>query len=254
MKIVSQFDPSDPQFTQSFLQTPPTGKIVTTIQPGPGKMVIFNQSLINLILTFPNSGFIDYVPAGSYRIFEMDLPNWNITWSGVTPVSIFSQESGITSETSLVTVVVYELSENIPTIQSATSFANPLDYQLFSGTDPQSTTFSGTTANIFTLTSTNFPNSTIYISNIYLSAVQTNASADHADLNITLSNINTAGGIWKQIIHLNNTNNNYYHWPFNPPIPCSAPSQSISVVGTLTNVAGAGVSATNCIAAEFYIV
>jgi hypothetical protein len=254
MKIVAQFDPTAPQYTQTFLQTPPSGKIITTIQPGPGKMVLFNQSLVNMILTFPNSGYVDYAPAGSYRIFDMELPNWNISWSGIAPLSILSENSGITDETSLVTVVVYEQSENIPTIEPATSFVNPFDVQLFVGNDPESATFSGTGTNAFTITSAFFNGSVTYLSAIYFAAVQTASSSDHADLTITVSNLNTFGGSWKQTVHLNSNNNNYYYWPFNPAMPCSSPSQSITITGTLSNVAGAGVSVTNTISALFYVV
>jgi len=256
MKIVTQFDPTDSQFSPGgpVSGSPPTGTINCQLPAGDGKIMIFNQSLVNLILTFNNAAMADYVPAGTYRYFELSLPNWNITWAGLpgTTLPVLDVASPISNENSVVTVVVYEPSETIPTIEPATSFVNPFDSQLFIGCDNQSTTFSGTSANIFTLSSGTFPGTVTYLSHIIISSVQTNASGDHADLNVTINNISSFGGNPHYIMHINNVNNGTYPIPFNPPLPASAPNIPINVVGTLTNVAGSGISATCACSAYFY--
>ena len=258
MKLVAQFDPTAAQFnppgTSPPSGNPPAGTVNLGNRPGDGKFLVFNQSLINLVLTFPATGFVDYVPAGTYRYFEMSLPVWVINWSGIpgSTVAVLGLQSPISNETSLVTFVVYEPSEAVPTIEPATSFVNPFDTQLFVGPDNQSTTFSGTAASLFTLSSGTFPGTTTFLSHIIVSAIQTAASGDHADLNITITNISNFGGSPKYIIHFNNLNNNTYPIPFNPPLPALTTGTAINVVGTLTNVVGAGISVTSAISAYFY--
>lgn len=253
MKIVAQFDPTATQFSP-IAGSGPFGIIQTGIAPGDGKIMVFNQSLVNLVLTFSNTGFVDYVPAGTYRYFEMSLPNWNIAWSSNPGfvVEVNNISGLLSSEVSLVTVVSYQPSEQVPTIEPATSFINPYNSQVYIGPDNQSTTFTGTAANLFTLSSAAVPGTTTYLSHIVISAVQTASGSDHADLNVTITGITNFGGAPHYIMHLNNLNNATYPIPWNPPLPANAVGTSINIVGTLTNVAGAGISSTCAISAFFY--
>lgn len=254
MKIVTQFDPTDPQFGGGNLTTPPTGVIKCQIPPGPGKVMIYNQSLVNMIITFNNAAFTEYVPAGTYRLFEMSLPNWNITWLATAVNPNVSTNSAISSAISLVTVVSYELSEIVPSIQPATSFINPFDTQMYQGVDIQSTHWSGTASTLFQLNSATFPGTMTYIAGLWLTTVPTANSADNGTLEVVISGIGGFGGSFKAYIFSNNSTDSFRIYPFNfsPAIPAVLPNTAITINGNKVSTAGAGFSNTCAVTAHFY--
>lgn len=253
MKIVTQFDPTNPIFGGS-LTTVPQGVISCQIPPGPGKILVFNQSLVNMIFTFNNAAYTDYVPSGTYRYFELSLPNWNITWSATSVNPNVSTNSAISNAISLVTVVSYEESELVPTIEPATSFVNPWDSQNYMGVDIQSTHWSGTGTTLFTLTSATFPGTMTYMAGLWLTTVPTAASADKGTLEVTITGIGGFGGTFKAYVYSDNQpgSQQQYTYVFAPQIPSTVPNTAIVVTGTKVATAGAGFSNVCAVTAQFY--
>lgn len=254
MKIVTQFDPTSTTFGSGNFTTPASGVIQCQIPPGPGKIMVFNQSLVNMILTFNNAAFTDYIPSGTYRYFEMSLPNWNISWVATSINPNVNTNSTISNAISLVTIVSYELSETVPTIEPATSFVNPWDSQNYMGVDIQSTHWSGTGTTLFTLASSTFPGTMTYLAGLWLTTVPTAASADTGTMEVQITGIGGFGGTFKTYIYADNNSDSHrlYAFNFSPTIPATLPNQAITITGTKVSTAGSGFSNTCAVSAQFY--
>lgn len=229
MKIVAQFNPNTPT---NGLSNPSSGSFNATIRPGPGKILVINNSIVDLIFNFTSTADSDIVPALSYRIFEMALASWVINWSSVNAIQ-YQNFSTNTVGTETI-VIAYEISEDIPILNTLASFINPRSSNLTSIQLPLSLTISGTAASQGVLQRNAGTNQHIYISWISAFLVQTASSSDSATLYmkdlVAGSNITLFEG------HINNVNNQAYYARYDPPYDTNA------VTCTLTTVAGSGVS------------
>lgn len=263
MKIVAQFDPTEQGFSVTVpiqngasSTTQQQGTINPSITAGYGKLLIINQSNCDLTFNFAG-GFVDYVPARSYRVFEMTLPSWAIQWQAVNFPAIFIQPF-VTQRVSLVTVVSYEESEvvgNIEAVQNTNYLWSPADSII---QDPQFVTISGTSTTAHTCTPGTYidPVSTIaplvYLQQISLTVNPTSSSSNSADIQININTPQALGGTWKQVVHVSNTTiPEPFIWNFWPALASNSLSTPMNVSFTLLNVAGSGLTA-NCYGAVIF--
>lgn len=271
MKIVSQFDPTEQTFTVttainngSTIINQQQGIINTNIGSGYGKILVINQTVCDLSFTFPNSAFTDYIPARSYRIFEMSVPSWNIAWVAYNFPPVFVQPN-VSQRVSRVTVVSYEQSEKIGPIESVTNtnyLWTPADTII---QDPQSGIVTGTngTARVVLTPGTYIDPFTsiqplVYLQQVVVTPMQTNATADHADVRMTIMSIQALGGSYVQLFHINNTsggNGSYgcYIFNFNPALASNSLINPCNVQFDVINSAGSGISGPGVyVSAVFY--
>lgn len=271
MKIVAQFDPTEQQFTvQTAINNGSTivdqqqGTINTGITSGYGKILVINQTNCDLAFTFPSSTFTDYIPARSYRIFELTLPSWVINWTAYNFPPFFVQPN-VSQRVSRVTLISYAESENVGPIESVTNTNNlwtPADTII---QDPQSGIVTGGngTAKVTLTPGTYIDPFTgiqplVYLQQIAVAMNQTASSSDHADIRIILNAPQSLGGSWTQAVHANDAStgngvNNVYVWNFTPALASNSLINPISVQFDVINAAGAGVSGPGCyVSAVFY--
>lgn len=181
MKIAAQFSPN----AQAAISTTTglaSGSFNAQLPQGPGKILVYNASLVDLIFSFGVSTFVDLVPAQSIRIFELELASWLISWKSMVPVSAFLL-TGVQTSSALCTVIAYENSEDVPAISSTTSYVDPYNVVIQAGRDIEFTgTFTGNTA--FTLQTISTFNRPVYLQKIVVSIQPTKTQIDFATLDL----------------------------------------------------------------------
>lgn len=263
MKITNQFDPTDQQFSVSVainngqtFTTQQQGTFNPNITAGYGKLLVINQSNCDLTFYFAG-GLVDYIPARSYRVFEVSLPSWTVNWIATNFPADFIQPN-VTQRVSQVTIVSYDQSENVGPIEPVTNtnyLWSPADTII---QDPQFGQIAGTSTTPVTLTPGVYINPytdispLVYLQQISLSINQTASSSDHADIQININTPQSLGGNWKQVVHVNNTSNNVYIWNFSPALASNSLQNNLNVSFTLLNVTGSGISGTGCYGAALF--
>lgn len=244
MKIAARFNPTNSALGAGSIGT---GTFNATLRPGPGKLLVVNNSLYDIIFTFTPTSDQDIVPALTNRLFQLNLSNWNnIQWS--TAIPIISNLATLNTSGTLVTCIVYEPSENVPGVASngmLSSFSAAVQAEYI----PQNLPISGTTTSQGTLTLTPGPGQVLYCPLLIVSVTQTNSSSDHADLFIddaAIGGITIAGPF-----HINNVTNYCVPIGFSPAYNDGTTTMQLAC--TLARVAGSGVSVPCSVTAMFYI-